>query len=115
VRKIRKSNAKVVTLAGTGSAGFLNGTGVLAMFNNPTGISLLNNEILICDKNNNRIRMISNAGLVSTIAGNSQSGSTNGSGTDSRFNQPGGIARNSDGDFFITDTGNHCIRKVVID
>lgn len=56
---------------------------------------------------------------VSTLAGNGKPGFANGKGTDAMFNFSGeswyrgsGIAVDNDLNVYVTDVGNHCIRKI---
>ncbi len=103
----------VITVAGSGAAGFADGSGPLAQFDNPTAIAITNGVGLLCDKLNHRIRGISVGGnTVSTIAGNGTAGLQDGSGAQSLFNYPSGIVTNGDGIYYISDTGNNVIRKV---
>ncbi len=55
--------------------------------------------------------MITIAGIVSTIAG-STSGFLDGIGTNAKFCYPVGIALDSNKNIFVTDCGNHKIRKI---
>jgi uncharacterized protein (TIGR03437 family) len=114
VRRISTSG-QVTTFAGTGAAGFANGSGLFAQFNTPTALSVYNGEIFLCDKNNNRIREINSVKEVSTIAGTGSTGTLNGVGSTATFTSPSGIVRDSNGNYYIADTGNHLIRKIVVD
>lgn len=70
--KIRKisSVGVVTTLAGSGSAGSTNATGAAASFNGPYGVAVDNSGfIFVADSNNNKIRGISSAGVVTDYAG----------------------------------------------
>jgi len=49
---------------------------------------------------------------IHTLAGNLASGSTNGFGSNARFNQPMGLTADSAGNVFVTDAGNGTIRKI---
>lgn len=50
---------------------------------------------------------------ITTFAGSmTQAGSTNGVGTNARFNSPNGIAVDSAGTLYVADEGNHVIRKI---
>ena len=71
------------------------------------------NEIFLVDSNNNAIRKIS-GNTVTTFAGSSTGiyGYTNGNGTSARFSSPSSIALGSDGNFYVSDTGNRRIRKI---
>ena len=60
----------VTTIAGNGQAGAQNGLGAQASFNDPAGISLdASGNLYVADANNNLIRKITPAGMVTTVAG----------------------------------------------
>ena len=69
IRKITPDGT-VTTVAGSGQAGAQNGSGTQASFNDPAGISIdaLGN-LYIADANNNLIRKITPAGVVTSVAG----------------------------------------------
>ncbi|MBL0342242.1 MAG: IPT/TIG domain-containing protein [Bacteroidetes bacterium] len=114
IRKVSNSG-NVTTVAGTGFAGWVDGPGALAQFNGPIGILSDGGSLKVCDVINQRIRGISIAKEVSTIAGTALQGFGDGAGDVATFKNPSGIIKNSEGDYFIADTGNHSIRKIVID
>src|SRR6185312_13511017 len=64
------------------------------------------------DYNNNVIRKITSAGVVSTFAGNGTAGSTNGTGIAARFNHPSGLAIDASGNLYVADRSNNMIRKI---
>ncbi|HEY4195977.1 MAG TPA: hypothetical protein VGM63_10605, partial [Mucilaginibacter sp.] len=69
IRKITPGGV-VTTFAGTGLAGSANGLGTTASFSDPAGITLdIAGNAYVADANNNLIRKISPAGLVTTLAG----------------------------------------------
>ena len=115
VRRINKSTTEVITVAGNIVAGYVDGPGNAALFNAPVAVAAWNNQLVVCDQSNHILRAVSSSKNVTTLAGSGNSGFLDGAGPISRFNQPGGIVRNSDGDYFVSDTQNHCIRKVVVD
>lgn len=103
------------TLAGTaGSSGSADGTGSTARFNFPYSIAIdTAGNVYVADTYNQTIRKITNAGVVTTLAGSAgNAGSTNGTGSAARFNLPEGIAVDTAGNVFVADTFNHTIRKV---
>ena len=111
IRKI--TSAGVVSTFAGGSSGFADGIGSNAQYNSPQGIvedSLGN--VFVADSGNHRIRSITAAGQVSTLAGQSTSGTTDDSGTSARFNTPIGIAIDSLRNLYVTDKNGHRIRKV---
>jgi hypothetical protein len=114
IRRITLSG-DVMTFAGSGLTGSNDGQGLLASFNSPHGLYSVNNEVLVCDYGNHLIRKIIPSGFVSTIGGDGTPGFTNGQGTNVKLNNPGGIIRDSQGNYFFSETGNHVIRKMVVD
>ncbi|MES2607667.1 MAG: hypothetical protein V4544_02915 [Pseudomonadota bacterium] len=111
IRKITP-NGDVTTFAGS-SAGFADGVGAAAKFNGLYNIAIDSSDNLyITDTNNNRIRKITSAGVVTTIAGSGVAGTANGIGAAAQFNLPFGIAMDSSGNLYVSDTWNHLIRKI---
>jgi hypothetical protein len=114
---IVESPLATLTLAGqAGVAGHTDGTGSAAMFNGPADIALdSSGNAYVADANNSTVRMVTPAGIVTTLAGQfGVSGSTDGSGTTALFNHPAGIAVDGSGNAYVADTGNNTIRKLVI-
>lgn len=115
---IQNTNAQltVSTLAGSGAIGITNGTGTLSQFHNPTGIAIaLDGTIYVADNQNNCIRKITTAGIVSTFAGTGVAGLVNGTLTTAQFFHPTGLTIDLQGTIFVTDLLNSCIRKITTD
>ena len=114
IRKITAAGV-VSTLAGLAtSLGNDDGVGTSARFWSPSGIAVdtLGN-LFVADTDNNTIRKVTAAGVVSTLAGFAPyTGTNDGAGTNARFLSPGGIAVDTLGNLFVADTGNHTIRKI---
>ena len=111
IRKITPEGV-VTTLAGSGTIGFSNGTGTSAQFAQPLGLAVdAAGNVYVADDLNHKIRKITPDGVVSTFAGSS-SGNSDGTGASAQFSSPSDIAIGPNGNFFITDTGNHSIRKI---
>jgi sugar lactone lactonase YvrE len=116
IRKIEIATGLVTTLAGApGQFGAEDGTGTSARFHYPGGITTDGTNVFLADGWNNTIRkVVIETGVVTTLAGTSgASGSVDGTGAAARFNNPNGIT--TDGmNLFVTEAGNHTIRKVVL-
>ncbi|MFY8035401.1 MAG: hypothetical protein ACOVMN_12835, partial [Flexibacteraceae bacterium] len=112
IRKISPAGV-VTTFAGSTSFGNSNGIGTNARFTNPTGVAVdLAGNVFVADRGNNRIRKISPAGLVTTVAGSGSSGSANGIGTAASFNSLSGVAVDAAGNVYVADLSNNLIRKL---
>ena len=108
-----ETNVTVSTLAGTGTAGLVNGVATAARFQGPEGIACDGSgNIYVADTTNNVIRMISAAGIVTTFAGNGTAGFADGPAATAQFNSPVRVAVTSSGDVYVADYQNHRIRKI---
>jgi trimeric autotransporter adhesin len=112
IRKITAAGV-VTTLAGSGSTGSANATGTAASFNYPTGIAVAaDGTVYVADRDNMRIRKITAAGVVTTLAGSGSYGGTDGLGAAASFAFPYGVAVGVDGTVYVADNNNHTIRKI---
>jgi len=113
IRKITHGG-EVSTIAGFGE-GDSEGTGENAGLNNPRGLSLdSNSTIIIADSHNNKIRKITPSGVVSTYAGSTRGLENGGLGL-AKFYRPVDTAMDSEGNLYVADAKNHCIRKISAD
>jgi len=112
IRKIYPSGTGI-SLAGSNTIGFVNGTGSAASFNYPTGVAVdAANNVYVADYYNNAIRKITPAGVVTTFAGSGNIGSSDGIGQAASFNKPYGVAVDASGNVYVGDRGNNTIRKI---
>ena len=113
VRKISPAG-EVVTLAGSpGQGGNTNGTGTTARFSEPFGVAVDEaGNVYVADASNNAIRKVTSAGVVTTVAGGGAAGSTDGTGTAARLDEPRGVAIDVTGTLYVADYDNHLIRKI---
>lgn len=98
-------------LAGSGESGCLDGTGTAATFASPRGIAL-DASYSIFVAQDNCIRKVTSAGVVTTFVGGSVAGAADGNGTAAAFNTPAGMVFDTAGNLYVADSGNHLIRKV---
>jgi len=114
IRKITP-DAMVTTLAGLpGSAGSADGVGINAQFRNPWSLAVDGaGNIFVADASNFTIRKITPDGHVSLFAGAPGAlGSADGPTASARFWEPRGVAVDKAGSVYVSDSGNHTIRKI---
>jgi len=107
------TNGTVSTIAGSDSTGAQNGQGALAYFFGPAGVACdAQGNVYVADAGNNMIRMVTPGGLVSTIAGNTNTGAENGPDSVATFNNPTGVAIGAGGTIYVADMLNSLIREI---
>ena len=113
---------EVTTIAGT-VTGFLDGTGTAAKMDGPLGMKIASNgDVYFVDAVNHRIRKMTPAGVVTTIAGNGALYWLNNyygvwvdnpNGANASFNWPIDLALDTSNNcLYVTDKENNRIRKV---
>ena len=114
VRKVSAAGT-ITTVAGTtrGLSGD-NGAATAAQLRGPFGVAVTaDGGFLIADTANSRVRKVSAAGTITTVAGTTRGLSgDNGAATAAQLRGPFGVAVTADGGFLIADTGNNRVRKV---
>ena len=118
VMEIPAGGSIVTTIAGSGASpnfGGDNGPAIAAQLSSPSSVAMdSSGNWYIADTANNRIRMVTPAGAISTIAGTGTAGSTgdNGSAPAAELNAPRGLAFDIFGNLYIADSGNNEVRKI---
>jgi uncharacterized protein (TIGR03437 family) len=116
VRRILPSGV-VVNVAGNGRRGFSGdgGAAVSAQLDTPRGLALDSaGNLYIADSGNHRVRMVTLGGVISTVAG-AGSGDFSGDGGPAiaaGLNTPAAVAVDATRSIFISDSGNHRVRRV---
>lgn len=104
VRRVAPGGA-ITVLAGLGVPGFSGdgGLATAAQLRDPTGVAVDSaGNVYIADTGNNRIRLVTPGGVISTVAG----------GTTDQLNAPAGVAVDGAGTVFVADTGNNRVRRL---
>ncbi|HKP21905.1 MAG TPA: hypothetical protein VJT68_10335 [Thermoleophilaceae bacterium] len=116
IRRISPSG-QITTVAGTGTFGYSGdgGPATSARLSWPLDVEpTADGGFLIADLGNKRIRKVSSAGIITTVAGNGMDGTQGdgGDATKARFMSPTGVAATADGGFLVADAGAHTVRRV---
>jgi RTX calcium-binding nonapeptide repeat (4 copies)/NHL repeat len=116
VRRVSPAGT-ITTVAGTSPGGFAGdgGPATAALLNEPTGVApTTDGGFLIADSNNQRVRRVSPAGTITTVAGNGTAGFSGDGGpaVAAQLFGPSGVAVTADGGFLIADSLNNRVRRV---
>jgi len=118
VREVTVANGVIVTIAGTGAAGFSGdgGPATAARLDLPTALALdASGNLYVADSNNHRVRRIAAAtGVITTVAGNGVEGYSGdgGAATAAYLDSPNGLVLDAAGNLYIADTHNGRVRMV---
>lgn len=103
----------VLTVAGTGTPGFTNGTKELAQFYFPTYLTVdSTGNVFVIDYGNKVVRKIDTSGMVTTALGSGQFGYKDGPADSAKFSAMGGLVFDDHGDLYVSDIFNNRIRKL---
>ncbi len=117
IRKVSMSTGVISTVVGTGTAGNTGdgGQALSARLRNPYGVTFAaDGTMFIADRGNHRVRKVTTAGVISTVAGNGSAG-YNGdeiAATSARLNNPYSVAVDAGGNLYIADFDNERVRVV---
>lgn len=120
IRKITPTGV-VSTFAGpagapyySSSTGYADGQGTSARFNCPGQMDIdAADNLYVADTDNNRIRKITPSGLVTTLAGQTTAGVTDGDGTSAKFDSPKALAVDkATGNIYTADWDGYTVRKI---
>lgn len=101
-----------ITVIAGGASGYRDGTAGQAMFRHPSDVAVgPDGTCYVADGGNDRIRVVSPDGSVSTLAG-SIFDFGDGHGPDGRFRRPVALDLDLHGDLYVADNGNNAIRRV---
>ncbi|GEM_PF-5569218 len=117
VRKVSLASGIITTIAGNGVAGYTgdNVPATSASLNHPIGLAYdSEGNLFIADRDNHRIRKVTPAGTISTVAGTGVAGFSGDAGpaTSAMLNRPSDVRIATNGDLYIADTLNSRIRRV---
>jgi len=110
------TNGMIITIAGNGTNSYLGDGGMAtnAELNSPYSLAVDSiGNIIIADENNLRIRKVGTNGIIQTVAGNGNYGSSSGgAATNTPLKDPVGVTVDPTGDFFIADQGTYRVSEV---
>ncbi|MDE1160665.1 MAG: Ig-like domain repeat protein [Acidobacteriaceae bacterium] len=120
VRQV-SSTGVITTIAGTGDQGYTGdgAAATAAALDSPTGVAIGSTGIVyVADSHNQRVRAISAAGTMSTLAGSGTptfSGDFGGDGASSTaalLAKPTGVSVDANGNVYVADTNNQRVRQL---
>jgi len=113
------SNGNLSRVAGACKAGFSGdgGNALSAQLNNPQGLALdAAGNLYIADQGNQRIRQVTPAGIITTVAGTGAAGYSgdNVPASTAQLNSPQGVVVDPAGNVYVADKNNQRIRKFTV-
>jgi len=107
----------ITAFAGNGTLGYDGdgGPATSAKLNNPFDVAFdTDGNLYFSDTNNHVVRKVTKDGVIKTVAGNGKKGfaGDGGPATMASMNEPYGIEVDAEGNLYIVDRLNYCIRRV---
>ncbi len=107
----------ISTFAGTGQKGCGGdgGPAAEALLNGPAGLAVdREGNLFVSERGNHRVRRISPDGSISTVVGTGMAGyiGDGGAATEAFLWSPEGLATDGQGNLFVSDSGNHRVRRI---
>ena len=117
VVRLLNTTGTITTIAGNGTAGYSGDSGpaTSATLHTPYGLNIdSSGNLYIADSANNVVRMVSKAGIISTISGTGTAGYSgdNGAAISATLDNPQGVTIDSQGNVYISDQSNNRVREV---
>jgi sugar lactone lactonase YvrE len=117
IRKLNLDSGRMTTIAGTGigNYGGDGGPATAAQLYNPSQLAIdKSGNLYVADTYNNRIRKITPAGIITTVAGTGAAGfnGDGGTATTAQLNNPTSVAVDGAGNMYIGDAFNRRVRQV---
>ena len=114
IDKLNLADNTLVTFAGSGTAGSVDGSGTTASFSAPRGLAVdANGNVYVADYSNAKIRKITPDGVVTSVAGTAGStGGTDGVAAVAKFNGPSNLTFDGSGNLYVSASATQNIRKI---
>jgi streptogramin lyase len=106
------SNGDFARQIGSGTPGNTQGSGVGNQFNGPQGLALDGDgNLYIADSGNHQIVVCDVTDTCAVFAGTGAAGHADGTGSSAAFNVPVGVAFDTSGNLYVSETGSYILRS----
>ena len=108
-------NGTLSVHAGAMSSGYQNRFGSGARFNYPIGIAVhpTDGALIVAELDGNRVRRVDREGMATLVAGTGTVGAVNGAGNVAQFDGPTGVAIDSTGAIYVSESSGHRVRRIL--